>query len=164
MTASGSSPVGPPPGDDPEAYIARDRRQALAGKLSPPASTFLPACAAAPSLPTYPGSPSSPNAWATSSAPNVVQRNSPVIWTELEPLRLKGKAERVSASALTSSLSLASKRTVRYELPMVGRVSELKKLNDALESALDNRSRVIGISAEAGLLSRLPLLADVIGI
>lgn len=73
------------------------------------------------------------------------------VWEALEPLRLKGKAAPVAASALTSSLARASRRRVRFELPMVGRGEEMAALFQALDDAQAGRGRVVAVSAEAGL-------------
>ncbi len=52
-------------------------------------------------------------------------------------LRVKGKtASRSSRYALTATLERTSRRKTRYELPLVGRAPELRRLDDALEATL----------------------------
>ncbi len=72
-------------------------------------------------------------------------------WDALEPLKLKGKAQPVIAFGLTAMRANTSRRRTRYELPLVGRVQELRRLDDALDETLASRGRVIAIAAEAGL-------------
>ena len=73
------------------------------------------------------------------------------IWEDLPPLALKGKALPVRAHALTGSLERASHRKLRFELPLIGRTTELELLEQALEQSLDGRSSIVGIAAEAGM-------------
>jgi adenylate cyclase len=72
-------------------------------------------------------------------------------WTRLEPLRLKGKANPVSAYALTGSDRSHSRRVLRYSLPIVGRVAELSELDAGLAQATAGRGKTVGISADAGM-------------
>lgn len=73
------------------------------------------------------------------------------VWETIEPLRLKGKADPVAVHVLSSSLALASRRQVRFELPIVGREAELTTLDEALVAANEGHGGVIGLAAEAGL-------------
>jgi class 3 adenylate cyclase len=55
----------------------------------------------------------------------------------IEPLPLKGKAEPVAAARL---LTVTGEARRRHEAPMVGRETELKRLHDAFEQAIRDRS------------------------
>jgi class 3 adenylate cyclase/tetratricopeptide (TPR) repeat protein len=72
-------------------------------------------------------------------------------WAALEPLHVKGKANPVTAYALTGSSGQRSRRVVRYTLPIVGRAAELAQLDARLGEAAAGRGKVVGISAEAGM-------------
>jgi class 3 adenylate cyclase/tetratricopeptide (TPR) repeat protein len=72
-------------------------------------------------------------------------------WSKLPQLRLKGKANPITAYALTGSSGARSRRVIRYVLPMVGRDAELSALHARLEEAAGAEGRTIGISAEAGM-------------
>jgi predicted ATPase/class 3 adenylate cyclase len=72
-------------------------------------------------------------------------------WTELEPLKLKGKAVPVTAYSLTGVSGRRSRRVERYPLPLVGRTQELGVLEARLREAGRGRGRIVGISAEAGM-------------
>lgn len=79
------------------------------------------------------------------------------------PLPMKGKAEPLPIFAVTGE---SQKRAVRlqepnYSLPMVGRVEELKHIEEKLDLAREGKSQVIGIVAEAGL-GKSRLVAEVI--
>jgi hypothetical protein len=68
-------------------------------------------------------------------------------------LLMKGKAEPLPVFAITGE---RNQRAIRlqepnYALPMVGRVEELKIINNKLDQAVEGKSQVIGIVAEAGL-------------
>ncbi|HEX2766965.1 MAG TPA: tetratricopeptide repeat protein [Candidatus Limnocylindria bacterium] len=73
------------------------------------------------------------------------------IWEQLPDLEVKGKKGAVTAHALNGSLERASRRKTRYELELVGRRSELDRLEAALERATGGDGRVVGIAAEAGM-------------
>jgi class 3 adenylate cyclase/tetratricopeptide (TPR) repeat protein len=73
------------------------------------------------------------------------------LWESLPPLVLKGKARPVGAHALAGSLERASRRRLRFELPLAGRIEELALLEGALSGSLAGTSRIVGISAEAGM-------------
>jgi class 3 adenylate cyclase len=73
------------------------------------------------------------------------------LWQALPELRVKGKAGPVAAHALTGSLERASRRRLRFELPLAGRVTELGLLEDRLARAIGGAGRVVGIAAEAGM-------------
>ncbi|MEO8753312.1 MAG: tetratricopeptide repeat protein [Casimicrobiaceae bacterium] len=72
-------------------------------------------------------------------------------WEQLGPLTLKGKAEPVSAFALTGSRRHASRGSGTQELPMVGRRAELETVAAKLDEAVLGRGQIIGVSAEAGM-------------
>jgi len=72
-------------------------------------------------------------------------------WTELPSIRVKGKAESVEIFALAGSRTRASRRQVRYELPLVGRRAELRELDRRLDQAGRGVGQVVGIAAEAGM-------------
>lgn len=80
-------------------------------------------------------------------------------WRDLEPLRLKGKAQPLEAALLTGARRPQSRRRLRFELPMYGRRAELQVLLDALERTLDSGSRIVAVSGEAGL-GKSRLLAE----
>jgi class 3 adenylate cyclase/tetratricopeptide (TPR) repeat protein len=72
------------------------------------------------------------------------------IWEDLPALTLKGKAAPVVAHALIGSLEGASRRRLRYELPLIGRVAELDLLDGALQRSMAGAGAIVGIAAEAG--------------
>ncbi len=73
------------------------------------------------------------------------------IWERLPDLTVKGKSGVIVAHALTGSLERASRRRIRYELPLVGRLAELASLDQALEAAITGDGRIVAIAAEAGM-------------
>lgn len=73
------------------------------------------------------------------------------LWEPLPPLTLKGKSQPITASALTGSLERASRRRMRFELPLTGRAAEMGVLDGRLADALEGEARVVGIAAEAGM-------------
>ena len=79
------------------------------------------------------------------------------------PLPIKGKAEPLPVFAVTGELKQRAIRLQEptYALPMVGRQSELQLINGKLELALQGKSQVIGIVAEAGI-GKSRLVAEVI--
>lgn len=81
----------------------------------------------------------------------------------LPPLNVKGKAEPITVYKL---LEEQQRRAIRlqepnYALPMVGRVEELKRIEEKLALAAEGKSQVIGIVAEAGL-GKSRLVAEII--
>jgi len=79
------------------------------------------------------------------------------------PLPMKGKAEPLPVFAVTGE---SQRRAVRlqepsYSLPMVGRVEELRLIDEKLDLSKEGKSQVIGIVAEAGL-GKSRLVAEVI--
>jgi class 3 adenylate cyclase/tetratricopeptide (TPR) repeat protein len=69
---------------------------------------------------------------------------------EVEPLELKGKAERVPAFRLARVLDAAG--TARGAAPLVGRDRELEQLGRALAAAVETRTpRLVTIVADAGV-------------
>jgi class 3 adenylate cyclase/tetratricopeptide (TPR) repeat protein len=79
------------------------------------------------------------------------------------PLPMKGKAEPLPMFAVIDE---SQRRAVRlqepnYSLPMVGRVEELRLIEEKLDLAKEGKSQVIGIVAEAGL-GKSRLVAEVI--
>jgi adenylate cyclase len=79
------------------------------------------------------------------------------------PLPMKGKAEPLPVFAVTGE---SQKRAVRlqepnYFLPMVGRMEELKLIEEKLDLAVEGKSQVVAVVAEAGL-GKSRLVAEVI--
>jgi hypothetical protein len=79
------------------------------------------------------------------------------------PLPMKGKAEPLPVFAVTGK---RQQRAIRlqeptYALPMVGRQAELQIIHDKLDLALQGKSQIIGIVAEAGM-GKSRLVAEVI--
>ena len=73
------------------------------------------------------------------------------IWEALDGLVLKGKAAPVAAHVLTGSLQGASRRRLRFELPLIGREEELALLDESLEQSVAGAGVIVAISAEAGM-------------
>jgi class 3 adenylate cyclase/tetratricopeptide (TPR) repeat protein len=73
------------------------------------------------------------------------------IWESIPDLTVKGKTAPVVVFALTGSLARMSRRQTRYQLPLVGRRSELDRLQAGLAEARAGRGQVVAISAEAGM-------------
>jgi class 3 adenylate cyclase/tetratricopeptide (TPR) repeat protein len=74
-----------------------------------------------------------------------------VIAEPVEPLELKGKAERTPAYRLVSVRQHEEGVARRMDAPMVGREEELKVLTDALDRAVETRTcQVITVVAPAG--------------
>jgi class 3 adenylate cyclase/tetratricopeptide (TPR) repeat protein len=81
---------------------------------------------------------------------------------EVEPLELKGKAERVPAYRLVA-VREDSERPRRFDAPMVGRAEELALLRDALREAIDTRTcRLATVVGEAGV-GKSRLLDELVG-
>jgi tetratricopeptide (TPR) repeat protein len=79
------------------------------------------------------------------------------------PLLMKGKAEPLPVFAVTGE---RKQRAIRlqeptYALPIVGRETELQIINDKLDLALQGKSQIIGVVAEAGM-GKSRLVAEVI--
>ena len=60
-----------------------------------------------------------------------------------------GAGRRVTRSR--ASLERASRRRLRFELPLAGRLDELTLLDDRLAQAVAGERRIVGIAAEAGM-------------
>ena len=73
------------------------------------------------------------------------------IWQTLPDLQVKGKKGAVVAHGLTGSLERASRRKTRYELELVGRRTELARLDSALDQTVAGDGLIVGIAAEAGM-------------
>lgn len=73
------------------------------------------------------------------------------VWTELEPLALKGKREPVRARVPVVARRRREQRVRRYPLPMVGRSRELATVRDAMNAVRAGERRVLAIAAEAGM-------------
>ncbi len=84
-------------------------------------------------------------------------------WDQLDPITVKGKTEPVIAFSLRGSIRHASRRQTGYELPLVGRLAELRKMTEKLDDALAGNGQVVGISAEAGM-GKSRLAAEFIGL
>ncbi|MGD8406838.1 MAG: tetratricopeptide repeat protein, partial [Anaerolineales bacterium] len=79
------------------------------------------------------------------------------------PLAMKGKAEPLPVFAVTGE---RQQRAIRlqepnYALPMVGRESELRSIEEKLDLAAKTKGQVVGIVAEAGM-GKSRLVAEVI--
>ena len=72
-------------------------------------------------------------------------------WEALAPITVKGKAEPVSAFALTGSKRQAARRAASDEKPMVGRGAQLDAMAARFDAALAGEGGIVGISAEAGM-------------
>jgi class 3 adenylate cyclase/tetratricopeptide (TPR) repeat protein len=71
---------------------------------------------------------------------------------QVEPLELKGKAERVPAYRLLSVAEMGEGWARRDDLPMVGRVAELELLLSTFEEAVATRSaRLVTVVGDAGV-------------
>src|SRR5438874_11117932 len=69
----------------------------------------------------------------------------------VEPLELKGKAERVPAYRLVSALAAESVER-QHDSPLVGRTRELGVLEDELQAAVRDRvCRLVTVTAQAGV-------------
>ncbi|MDQ6618674.1 MAG: AAA family ATPase, partial [Pseudomonadota bacterium] len=73
------------------------------------------------------------------------------VWTELGPIRVKGKREPVATFELNAVQKHAERSASSGELPMVGRKAELARLIAGVDAALAGNGSVIGIAAEAGM-------------
>jgi predicted ATPase/class 3 adenylate cyclase len=74
-------------------------------------------------------------------------------WEQLPPMRVKGKANPVTAYAALALLERRSMRLQepRYTLPMVGRAVELATIQQRLALARGGQGQIVGITSEAGL-------------
>lgn len=73
-------------------------------------------------------------------------------FTELEPLRVKGKATLIPAFALDSEAHrVIHLQEPAYDLPIVGRAEELAIIQTKLELAAEGNGQIVGIAAEAGM-------------
>jgi predicted ATPase/class 3 adenylate cyclase len=74
-------------------------------------------------------------------------------WEDCPPLRVKGKSTMVTVfhllapKARQASALLAS----RYTLPLVGRKSELARVERRMDAVMNGRGQIVGITAEAGM-------------
>jgi ABC-type dipeptide/oligopeptide/nickel transport system ATPase component len=83
------------------------------------------------------------------------------IWSELPPIRVKGKAEPVAAFSLIAPRAQGLNRMpeIRYALPMVGRESELALIDERLAQVTARHGQIVGITGEAGI-GKSRLLAE----
>ena len=72
-------------------------------------------------------------------------------WEVLAPITVKGKAEPVTAFALTASKRAAARRQAGHEMPMIGRGGQLAAMIARLDEALAGEGQIVGVSAEAGM-------------
>lgn len=86
-------------------------------------------------------------------------------WESLPPLRVKGKAEPVTVFSLNGRKEQQAIHLIEphYNLPMVGRETELALLKQKIEQTLAGHGQVIGITAEAGM-GKSRLVAEIIGL
>jgi adenylate cyclase len=73
------------------------------------------------------------------------------VWDPLPDMTVKGKAAPIAVYALTGRTRSAARRRTRYELPMVGRGTELAVLEAGLQRAVQGAGALVGIAAEAGI-------------
>jgi len=73
------------------------------------------------------------------------------VWESIPDLTVKGKSAPVVVYALTGSLARMSRRQTRYQLPLIGRRTELDTLQARLADARAGHGQVVGISADAGM-------------
>jgi predicted ATPase/class 3 adenylate cyclase len=74
-------------------------------------------------------------------------------WEAMPRIRVKGKSKRLEPSQLlgVKSQSQAHLHIPEYSLPMVGRATELKLIEEKLALAISGKGQIVGIKAEAGL-------------
>ena len=82
-------------------------------------------------------------------------------WESLSPIRVKGKAEPVHVAR---AVGLRPRRTFRlqvpqYELPMVGRETQLAYVKEALQTARTGQGQIVALVGEAGV-GKTRLLAE----
>ena len=84
-------------------------------------------------------------------------------WEELPQLLVKGKSQPVTVFRLIASQDRHGIRLhePKYALPMVGRVAELRVIEQKLDLALQGHGQIVGITAEAGM-GKSRLMAEVI--
>ncbi|MEW5957753.1 MAG: tetratricopeptide repeat protein [Chloroflexota bacterium] len=85
------------------------------------------------------------------------------IWGSMPAFKVKGKAEPVTAFAVTG---LSAQRVIQlqepnYALPMVGREAELTLIEQKMTQVLAGHGQIVGIVAEAGM-GKSRLVAEVI--
>jgi predicted ATPase len=87
------------------------------------------------------------------------------IWSELPPLKVKGKTDSVIAFSLEGQQGRRALhlREPEYTLPMVGREAELARIEEKLNQVLAGHGQLIGITAEAGM-GKSRMVAEVIHI
>lgn len=84
------------------------------------------------------------------AAVNVIDRSQTIFDTEeMEPLRLKGKAQPVSAVRLGAPTG--ARRAGEVRLPLVGRDRELHELRSGLLAAVDGRGRAVELVGDPGM-------------
>ena len=105
----------------------------------------------------------------TSAPPGAIYATEPVRvaagavfeWERLAPIKVKGKADAVTAFCLTGSKGRAARTHSLHELPLVGRWRELQLLSVKSDAALAGQGQVVGIAADAGM-GKSRLLADLV--
>lgn len=83
-------------------------------------------------------------------------------WEDRSPLKLKGKAEPMPVAVLREPVAGAGARRAQPAdaLPLVGRVRELRAIEERLTAACANEGQIVVVNAEAGVgKSRLALEA-----
>jgi len=74
------------------------------------------------------------------------------IYENLPSMRVKGKTGQVPVSRLVGlKKSVQRLRVPEYHFPMVGRLEELRTINDRLDLALSGQGQIVGITGEAGM-------------
>jgi len=85
------------------------------------------------------------------------------IWSELPPLKVKGKADLVKAFSLEGQQKRRAihLREPEYTLPMVGREAELALVAEKMEQVLFGHGQLVGVTAEAGM-GKSRMVAEII--
>jgi adenylate cyclase len=74
-------------------------------------------------------------------------------WEDCPPLRVKGKSSAVTVFRLLAPKARQASllQTSRYTLPLVGRKSEMARVERRLEAVIAGRGQIVGVTAEAGM-------------
>jgi len=85
------------------------------------------------------------------------------IWSELPPLKVKGKIDLVTAFSLEGQQERRAihLREPEYTLPIVGREAELALVVEKMDQVLAGHGQLIGITAEAGI-GKSRMVAEII--
>lgn len=74
-------------------------------------------------------------------------------WSQLEPVKLKGKSELVTLYAIDDVQESPAARLAEpvYRLPMIGRERELTRIREHIRLTLSGRGQIVAVSGEAGI-------------